>query len=57
MKIVIATNTNGIDRAFIKESEKKAQTLKRELHSGGWTNIKIEAVDCIMYETLKIKAK
>lgn len=55
MKLIIATNTNGIDRAFIKDTQRKAENLRKELLSGGWLSVKIETVDCLMNGTLKIK--
>lgn len=54
MNIVIATNTNGIDRAFICDTEKEAKKLVHYFLNEGWVNANYYSVDCVMYNTLKI---
>lgn len=52
--IVIATDEQPIKRAFHKSLKKATKTFK-ELVQGGWMCVEHPvAVDCIMYETLKL---
>jgi len=57
MKIIIATNTNGVDRAFATSSTRSAQKIAKELIMGGWQNVTIKDDDCLMHKTLKIKIR
>lgn len=53
MYIIIATDYNGVSRAFIAESEYKMKKLRKDL--ADWGNVIVTKVDCIMYNLLKIK--
>lgn len=52
--IVIATNTNGVDRAFIHKSERQAKANVNFFLENGWVNANYFAVDSIMIDTIKI---
>lgn len=53
MYLIIATNSNGIDRAFIAATEAKARKIMKDL--AGWRNVRKIEVDCVMYDLLEIK--
>ena len=53
MFIIIATNSTGIDRAFIAATESKARKVMKDL--AGWRNVRKIEVDCVMYDLLEIK--
>lgn len=53
MYIIIATNSNGVDRAFIAATERKAKAIMKDL--AGWKNIRKTEVDLLMYDLLEIK--
>ena len=55
MYIILATDSTNLQRAFVKETEKKAQNLIQELKTGGWKNVVFHEVDSICYEFMTIK--
>ena len=55
--IVIAQNTNGVQRAFIKDTAKKANNLVNDLLGGGWFDGYVLEVDKVMIETIALNVK
>ena len=55
MYIVIAKDTNIINRAFLKKTKKSAEKLINELIEGGWDCAYIIKVDRLMIGTIQIK--